>query len=83
MQYFQSYDTHHITIPTKLISKRQVLYGIITLANKCTTSKLSCSALQPFKTTSTEPWLNVSAQLTIRVYLTEVARPHSQGGFCD
>ena len=33
--------------------------------------------------TTTKPWLNVSAQLTIRVYLTEVARPHSQGGFCD
>jgi hypothetical protein len=34
-------------------------------------------------TTTTKPWLNVSTQLTIRVYLTKVARPHSQGGFCD
>ena len=33
--------------------------------------------------TTTKTWRNVSAQLTIYVYLTEVARPHSQGGFCD
>jgi hypothetical protein len=35
------------------------------------------------QSTTIKPWLNVSAQLTIRVYLTKVARPHSQGGFCD
>ena len=77
---FCEFDTiSHNILHVHIIRILSVPYNIVMVLNK-TSTQIQFN-IRPL--TTTKPRLNVSAQLTIRVYLTKVARPHSQGGFFD